>query len=123
MSRLTTITSSDDIARVLKCGRRYTSPSLRLYILESPKQRDQSGRVAFIAGKRLGGAVWRNRSKRVLRAAVYDQAHAELLAAVVPLNDILLVANRKTSEAGSRVVADELRLVLQKIQQHKGELV
>ncbi len=55
-------------------------------------QRDPalSGRVAFIAGKRLGNAVIRNRSKRVLRAAAYE--------AGLPVagHDVILIANRRT---------------------------
>lgn len=32
------------------------------------KRHDQNGRVAFIAGKRFGNAVWRNGAKRRMRA-------------------------------------------------------
>ena len=33
---------------------------------------DRSGRVAFIAGKKLGTAVWRNRAKRRMRGICHD---------------------------------------------------
>jgi ribonuclease P protein component len=36
---------------------------------KTPEQRGPEGRVVFVAGKKLGGAVMRNRCKRVLRAA------------------------------------------------------
>jgi ribonuclease P protein component len=35
-------------------------------------QHDLNGRVAFIAGKKLGGAVWRNRAKRRMRGLCND---------------------------------------------------
>ena len=36
-------------------------------MLRNAEQHDLNGRVAFIAGKKLGGAVWRNRAKRRMR--------------------------------------------------------
>lgn len=35
-------------------------------------QHDRKGRVAFIAGKKLGNAVWRNSAKRRMRAVCHD---------------------------------------------------
>jgi ribonuclease P protein component len=46
-----------------------------------------SGNVAFVAGRRVGGAVVRNRARRVLRAA-----WSELRPRAVPDSDIVLVA-------------------------------
>lgn len=36
------------------------------------KQHDQQGRAAFVAGKKLGNAVWRNAAKRRMRAICCD---------------------------------------------------
>lgn len=36
-------------------------------MLRNEKQHDPSGRVAFIAGKKQGNAVWRNAAKRRMR--------------------------------------------------------
>ena len=43
-------------------------------VLKRTEQHDHDlhGRVAFIAGKKLGNAVWRNAAKRRLRALVCD---------------------------------------------------
>lgn len=43
-------------------------------VLKSDEEHDHAshGRVAFIAGKKLGNAVWRNSAKRRLRAIVCD---------------------------------------------------
>jgi ribonuclease P protein component len=40
--------------------------------MERVPQHGQRGRVAFIAGKKLGNAVWRNRAKRRMRALCRD---------------------------------------------------
>lgn len=99
MSAINTITSSDDIVRVLRQGKRFSSHCVAMYMMKTPPQRDQSGRVAFIAGKKHGNAVWRNRSKRVLRAA-WRLASPELEG-----YDVLLVASKSTSKVGSVVVS------------------
>ena len=40
--------------------------------MNSSSEHDLSGRVAFIAGKKLGNAVVRNRAKRRMRALCHD---------------------------------------------------
>jgi ribonuclease P protein component len=45
-------------------------PDFVLLHMETPEGRDLRGRVVFVAGKRIGNAVFRNRAKRVLRAAI-----------------------------------------------------
>ena len=62
-----TIKSSAEINRLFKEGRRINTPELSLIVLRNEGQHDHQGRVAFIAGKKLGGAVWRNRAKRRMR--------------------------------------------------------
>jgi len=47
----------------------------------------------FVAGKRLGGAVWRNRAKRVMREAV------RRAGGPWPGFDVALVAKSDTGEA------------------------
>jgi ribonuclease P protein component len=55
---------SGDIERVKKTGRRLPSP---LFNLVSCRSDMPHARVGVIVGKRLGGAVVRNRAKRVFR--------------------------------------------------------
>lgn len=100
------IKSSDEISRVLKEGKRYNHSLCTIYILKTPEYRDPSGRVAYIAGKRLGNAVWRNRSKRVMRAAV------RIAGAIIPGYDILVVAKKATERAGSTAVAETIASTL-----------
>lgn len=106
MGTATTIASSNEIGAVLRGGIRKSAHAVAIYYSETPEQRDQSGRVAYIAGKKLGGAVWRNRSRRVLRAALRGAG------GVVPGYDILLVANARTSEIGTEAVAVEIARIL-----------
>jgi len=65
-----------------------------------------SGRVAVIASKRIGGAVQRNRARRILRAA---------WAEVGPLagaHDAVLVARAAIDGASSRELVDEMTALL-----------
>lgn len=67
-----TIASSADISVLFAQGKRSHTPYLTLIVLRNEKQHDPSGRVAFIAGKKLGCAVWRNSAKRRMRAIACD---------------------------------------------------
>ena len=63
---------------------------------------DGPGRLTAVASRRVGGAVQRNRAKRVLRAAAAE-------VGVAPGVDIALVARRGAVDSTSPDVADELR--------------
>jgi ribonuclease P protein component len=68
--RMTTIKSSREIDRIFREAKRAAHPLIILLTAPTPTGRGLTGRVAFIAGKKLGSAVWRNRSRRVLREGV-----------------------------------------------------
>ncbi len=59
-----TIKSRKDFSDLFSNGKRLHTPFLTLIVLP---QHDHSGRVAFVAGKKFGNAVWRNASKRRMR--------------------------------------------------------
>ncbi|HEY3317688.1 MAG TPA: ribonuclease P protein component [Coriobacteriia bacterium] len=65
-----TVKSSREIERMFAEGKRAAHPILIALVTETPDERGHDGRVVFIAGKKLGGAVVRNRAKRLLREAV-----------------------------------------------------
>lgn len=67
-----TIKSSAEISFLFKQGRRFNTPYLTLIVFRNENQHGQKGRVAFIAAKRLGNAVWRNKAKRRLRSVCRD---------------------------------------------------
>ena len=88
-----TIKSSSQISHIFEQGRRYNTPHVTILALRNEEQHDQSGRVAFIAGKKLGGAVWRNRAKRRMRALCFD------LNGPFPGWDVVFIARRTTGTA------------------------
>jgi ribonuclease P protein component len=67
---MSTIKSSREIQAIFEKSRRVSHPLVILLVTRTPEGRGPSGRVVFVAGKRLGNAVKRNRAKRVLREAV-----------------------------------------------------
>ena len=81
-----TIKSSKEIDLVFKNGEKISFPFLNLIV--DDKNNSISGKVAFIAGKKNGNAVWRNKSKRKLRE-VYQQINFKDEVKT------LLIANKK----------------------------
>ena len=63
------IKSSQEISTLFAQGKRFHTPYLTLIVLEQEYDRrtQSGGRVAFIAGKKYGNAVWRNSAKRRMR--------------------------------------------------------
>ncbi len=68
--------------------------------------RPGTGRLAVVAGKRIGGAVQRNRARRVLRAAWAE------VAPVVADRDAVLVARDTIVGADARGLVGELSEVM-----------
>lgn len=66
------IKSSAEISSLFTQGRRLHTPYLTFIVLRNEKQHDLTGRVAFVAGKKLGNAVWRNSAKRRMRSLCRD---------------------------------------------------
>lgn len=65
-----TIKSTNEISSLFDGARRYKAKTFIALIGEHNDRRGLNGRVAYIAGKRLGSAPLRSRAKRRLRAAV-----------------------------------------------------
>lgn len=63
------IKSSTDISDLFSHGRRIHTPAITLIVSSKECGRADSsgGRVAFVAGKKNGNAVWRNAAKRRMR--------------------------------------------------------
>ena len=93
-----TITAHDEIDRLFAGGRRVSYPALLVLAAPTPEGADSGGRVLFVAGKRLGPAVHRNRCKRVMRETV-RRAAADLAGW-----DIVLVARKGTAAAEPAVL-------------------
>ena len=98
-----TLKSAKAFGRVFKQGRRGCASLVRVTALPVPSE---DGSVAFVCAKRLGNAVFRNRSKRVLREAAR--------ACGLPLSgyDIILFATQKTAASHPKDVAKDLTQAL-----------
>lgn len=106
---MSTIRSSREIDEVFRSAQRSANPLVLVLAATSPMERDPLGRVAFIAGKKLGNAVVRNRSKRVLRAAVREAGGPW------PGYDVLVVARPQTAPASSTQVASAIGSALRRL--------
>ena len=102
-----TIKSRQDFEKVFSRGQRKGSRLVRVTTLSTDMNAE--GRVAFVAARRLGNAVWRNRSKRVLREA------ARLCGLPLEGKDIILFATRNTHDAHPDEVANSLRRLLHEV--------
>ncbi|QWT17600.1 ribonuclease P protein component [Collinsella sp. zg1085] len=102
-----TLKSRQDFERVFTQGKRYNHPLIRLTVSRTTHEGDPY-RVAFVAAKRLGNAVLRNRSKRVLR---------ETLRSCPPLPlgyELILFATAQTSTASPSDMTRALIKLLQR---------
>jgi hypothetical protein len=74
---VSTIKSSREIDVMFRNARRAAHPLVIALAANAPPQRGRNGRVAYIAGKKLGGAVVRNRCRRVGRSANRQTGYRE----------------------------------------------
>ena len=89
-----TIKSSEEITRLFTQGKRYHTPYLTFIVLPRRDHGEQTdGRVAFIAGKKLGNAAWRNKAKRRMRAVCKD------IGGPWENLDVVFLAKKKVTEA------------------------
>lgn len=100
LPRAQRLTHSDDVRAVLRRGRRRAGDLVVVHVRE--RGDGGPGRATAVASRTVGGAVQRNRAKRVLRAAVAATGIADGV-------DVALVARREVLTATSAQVAAELR--------------
>ena len=105
-----TIKSSSEISRIFERGRRIGVSDFSLIVLRNENQHDRDGRVAFIAGKKLGNAVWRNRAKRRMRS-VYRDMNVSLDGC-----DVLFVARSSIAASTYKEILERSEKALGKLQ-------
>lgn len=91
---------------VYRRGRSWADRRLALHVLRQP---GAGKRFGFVVGKKLGGAVPRNRVRRLLRAgcrSLVDQVPAGV--------DVVIVARAAAAEASLAELTAELRSLLQR---------
>ena len=91
MKRKFRLTRSTDFKRVRRLGKSYAHPLIVLIAL--PNELDCS-RVGVVAGRSVGGAVQRNRAKRLIRAALQPY-----MTSIRPGWDLMLIARAAMREA------------------------
>jgi ribonuclease P protein component len=67
---LTTVRATREIDEIFRRGDRSVDELLTVFSSETPERYSSQGRLVFIAGRKVGNAVTRNRCKRVIREAV-----------------------------------------------------
>ena len=77
-----------------------------MLVLKDEEQHDQSGRVVFIAGKKQGNAVWRNRAKRRMRAAFRG------IDEIILGCDICFLAKNRINDVSFVEITDAMRKAL-----------
>lgn len=100
-----TIKSSTEISAIFSAGKRLNKSTITLIVTSC--QHGHQGRVAFIAGKKNGNAVWRNAAKRRMRAICQE------LGGPWPGLDIVFLAKRQTLSADYSKVLDATRDALE----------
>ena len=101
MSKLPAINRNTDFRRLYWRGRSQVHPLLVTYV---SKSRYEGVRVGITSGKKIGNAVTRNRSRRVIRAA-----YQTVMPEVSGNWDIVFVARTKTPYSKST----DVQLVMQ----------
>jgi len=103
------IKSTREIDTLFRQGTRASSSLVTALSMPVDERRGPQGRVAFVAGKKLGGAVVRNRCKRVLRAS------AARAGGPWPGLDVVLIARQGLATAGVSDVDAAFRDVLRRL--------
>jgi ribonuclease P protein component len=91
------------IQRVFRDGRPVHGKRVVLFVAPG------SGESAFVAGKKIGGAVHRNRARRVLRAAL-----RELAPQGVEGRDVVVVARATIRDARTQDLIEEMTELLER---------
>lgn len=108
MPCLKTLKSKQTFERVFRQGKRLSNSLVHLIVL--PDNNCSSYTVAFVAGKKLGTAVVRNRCKRLLR---------EALRSLTPISYrgyFILMATKNTHSADLMRITKQIEKALTRVQ-------
>ena len=101
MSDFVTLKSNSDFRRLYNRGKAVTDPALVVYY---SKNRAGICRIGITTSKKIGNAVERNRSRRVIR-----EAFRHICPSINPCYDIVLVARSKTKYLKSTRIEEVLK--------------
>lgn len=88
MGEFVTLKENKDFRRLYSRGRSYVSPVVVAYVM---KNRLGTVRIGITTSKKIGKAVMRNRSRRIIREAFY-----QISSDIKPGYDLVFVARGKT---------------------------
>lgn len=111
--KLSTLTRNNDFLRAYKRGKSVATPPVICYVYPN---RLGVTRYGLTTSKKIGGAVERNRARRVLRAAL-STVENDLVKGI----DIVLVARVKTTFIKSNALTPYLTAGLTKLGALKSE--
>jgi len=100
LARANRLSSRLEIGAVIESGGRVTRPEFVLY--HRSREAASAPRIAFAIGRRIGSAVVRNRTRRVLREGIRS-----LVPRLVPC-DVVVVARPPAVGSGVRDLTDAL---------------
>jgi ribonuclease P protein component len=100
MEKLIPICENRDFRRIYARGKSVVTPQIVIYI---SKNRQKTLRIGITTSKKIGNAVMRNRSRRIIR-----EAFREISPQIKRGYDIILVARGKTPYLKSTDVKNQL---------------
>jgi ribonuclease P protein component len=109
MMRVWRLRPRGEFERIRQNGRSWPHRFFVLIVLPQPDRATTPPRIGIAAGKKLGGAVTRNRYKRLLREAV-RQVYLNIPNSV----DLILIARAPIADASVDQLAAALRETLQR---------
>lgn len=115
MARVWRLRPRGEFERVRQDGRSWPHRFFVLIVLPQPERSETPPRIGVAAGKRLGGAVTRNRFKRQLREAV-RQVYLNIPSGV----DVILIARAPMVEANVAQLVAALTETLQRAELWRG---
>ena len=108
MRRKFRLTRSSDFKRVRRTGKSYAHPFVVLVVQANEASKV---RVGVTAGRSVGGAVQRNKAKRLLREAMRP-----LLPQLLPGWDLILIARPVLASAALQDIRQALKSLLHRAQ-------
>jgi ribonuclease P protein component len=109
MTRVWRLRPRGEFERIRQNGRAWPHRCFILIVLPQPDRLTLPPRIGIAAGKKLGGAVTRNRYKRLLREAV-RQVYRNIPNGV----DVILIARAPIADASAAQLAAALRETLRR---------
>ena len=105
MSDFVTLKSNSDFRRLYNRGKAVTDPALVVYY---SKNRAGICRIGITTSKKIGNAIERNRSRRVIR-----EAFRQVCPHINPCYDIVMVARSKTKYLKSTRVEEVMKRIFE----------